>query len=247
MILLYTFVSVFVVSLISLIGVLTLTVKQDYLKKILLYFVAFSVGGLIGDTFLHLLPQSFSSGLSSLAIGISLFAGVLSFFILEKILRWRHCHDIGCHDHPAHLGTMNLIGDAAHNAIDGILIGASFVVSIPLGIATTLAVIFHEIPHELGNFGVLLHSGFTIKKALFFNYLSSLVAIVFAILAVFLGRYSGGFINFMVPFTAGSFLYIAMSDLIPELHKEEGAKKTIIQTLAIILGIATMALMLLME
>lgn len=247
MILFYTLIAVLAVSLLSLIGVVTLAIKREVLKKILLYMVAFSAGALIGDTFLHLLPESFESGQSSLMIGVAIFSGLLLFFILEKILRWRHCHDTNCSEHPKHLGTMNLVSDGMHNAIDGLLIGASYAVSIPLGISTTLAVLLHEIPQELGDFGVLLHSGFSVKKALFFNFLSALVAVFFAVVAVKIGVINASFTNFMVPFTAGGFLYIALSDLIPELHKEQGIRKAIGQTLAIILGIAVMSLLLLIE
>lgn len=243
----YTIGSVIIISLISLVGVFSLAFKKDTIKKILLYLVAFSAGALIGDSFLHLLPEAFESGLDSMPLAIAIFSGILVFFLLEKVLRWRHCHNISCSEHPRHLGTMNLVGDAMHNLIDGFLIGVSFLVSVPLGIATTIAVLLHEIPQEMGDFGVLLHSGFSIKKAIFFNLLSSFTAIIAAVIALVVGNRIESFAQVMIPFTVGSFIYIALSDLIPELHKESGWGKTIGQLAALIGGISVMALLLLLE
>jgi zinc and cadmium transporter len=242
----YLIVSVILVSLFSFVGAITLSLGQKKLQKILLLLVAFSAGALIGDAFIHLLPESLEEQSSSF-VSISIFVGIFFFFILEKILRWRHCHDVSCQDHPKHLGTMNLVGDGIHNLIDGLLIGASFSVSIPLGIATTIAVVLHEIPQELADFGVLLHSGYTVKKALLFNFLSGSLAIIAAIVAFFLGEASADFSAFMLPFTVGSFLYIAMSDLIPELHKEFSFKHSFVQILSLIAGIGVMFLLLLVE
>lgn len=248
MVLIYTIASVVLISFMSLVGVFTLALKKNYLKNILLYLVAFSVGALLGDSFIHLLPEAFSTyNGESLFFSISIFSGILFFFLLEKILRWRHCHDLSCQDHPNHLGAINLVGDAMHNMIDGLLIGASFSVSIPLGIATTVAVILHEIPQELGDFGVLLHSGYTVKKALFFNFLSASTAIISAIIAVVLGGNMAGFKSFMIPFTLGSFIYIALSDLIPELHQEVVWKKSLGQIAAILLGFSVMYALLFIE
>ncbi len=246
MTLLYILISVLIISSVSLIGVFTLSVKEVFLKKILLTMVAFSAGALIGDAFIHLLPEAMEKS-NSLSISLSIFAGITAFFLLEKFLRWRHCHDLSCHDHPHHLGMINLVGDGMHNLIDGLLIGASFVISIPLGISTSLAVILHEIPQELGDFGVLLHSGFTVKKALFFNFLSASVAIPGAIIAYFIGSSAQAFNDFMVPFTIGSFIYIALSDLIPELHKETSIKQTLSHTAGLFAGIGVMFLLLLLE
>jgi zinc and cadmium transporter len=135
---------------------------------------------------------------------------------------------------------MNLIGDALHNLIDGLVIGGTYLVSIPLGIATTLAVLFHEIPQELGDFGVLLHGGFTKRKALIMNFLTALTAILGVIIALILGQISEGFMLFVLPFTAGGFIYIATADLIPELKKETGGRKSILQLIGIVLGIGVM-------
>ena len=142
---------------------------------------------------------------------------------------------------------LNLIGDGVHNFIDGLIIAGSYLVSLPVGIATTLAVIFHEIPQEIGDFGVLLHGGFTKRKALLFNFLVALTSVVGAITALALTGYSANLIKFLIPFAAGNFIYIAGSDLIPELHKEVNAKKSVLQLVSLIIGIAFMVLLLGLE
>jgi len=240
MIPIYVLVSVVLVSMVSLVGALTLAIKEKFLKKVLIFFVAFSTGALIGDSFIHLLPEAVEKNGFSTSISLSIFLGILVFFILEKILRWRHCHEIDCGDHSGRLGTMNLVGDAVHNFLDGVLIAVSYLVSIPLGIATTVAVVLHEIPQELGDFGVLIHSGFTKKKAILFNFLSASAAIAGSFIALVLGQRMQSFSELMVPFAAGGFIYIAMSDLIPELHKESEWQKSLQQLLFIIFGVAVM-------
>jgi len=142
---------------------------------------------------------------------------------------------------------MNLIGDGVHNLIDGMLIGASYTVSIPIGIATTLAVILHEIPQEIGDFGVLLHAGLSIKKAFAFNFLSALTAILGAIISLFAGSHIEGYSSILLPITAGGFIYIAGSDLIPELQYECKLSTSVQQFIAIILGVGIMALLVLLE
>lgn len=244
----YALGAVFIISLLSFSGALTLFLKRTFLEKILLILVAFSTGALIGDAFIHLLPEAVeNAGGFTTQISLSVFAGILLFFVLEKFLRWRHCHDIDCEEHPKHLGTMNLVGDGVHNFIDGILIGASFLVSIPLGITTTIAVAIHEIPQELGDFGVLLHSGFSKKRAILFNFLSACLAIMGALLALIIGHSAENFVSIMIPVTAGGFIYIALSGLIPELHKEEKLSRSALQLLFLIAGLAVMFLLLLIE
>jgi len=241
----YTLTSVVIVSILSLVGVVTLALNKEFLKKILIILVAFSTGALIGGAFLHLLPEAVDiAGSFTPKIAYYLFVGIMLFFILEKFLRWRHCHDIDCKEHPKHLGTMNLVGDGAHNFIDGLLIGSSYMVSIPLGITTTVAVIAHEIPQELGDFGVLLHSGFKVKKAIIYNLLSACTAILGAIIALLVGARAENFSNFMIPITAGGFIYIALSGLVPELHKENLFWRNLLQLLVLIAGIIVMYLLL---
>lgn len=245
---LYTILSVTVVSLISLIGVVILSVRTQKLSGIILTLVAFSAGALLGDTFIHLLPEMVKYGWT-MTTSLMVIVGILIFFILEKYIRWQHCHDISCSEHhPRHLATMNFVGDGLHNLIDGMIIAASFLVSIPLGIATTLAVVAHEIPQEIGDFGVLIHAGLKIKKALLLNFLSALFAIIGAIIVLLLSSsfpaLSLTLTRILIPLAAGGFIYIAASDLIPELHKETKPGKSFLHILALLVGIIIMILLL---
>jgi zinc and cadmium transporter len=244
---LYTIISVTIVSLISLIGVFTLSIDQKKLYGYLIYFVSLSAGTLMGDAFIHLIPEAFKETNNSAQISIYILAGILIFFILEKILHWRHCHEEPCAEHPHPFSYIILVGDAVHNSIDGMIIAASFLVSIPIGIATTTAVIFHEIPHEIGNFGSLIYGGFTRSKALTYNFLSAIFAILGAILVLAVNITDGSVTRFLVPFAAGGFVYIAGTDLIPELHKNTEAKKGIVQLITFLAGIGLMLGLLMLE
>jgi zinc and cadmium transporter len=243
----YTLVSVILVSAVSLIGIFSLSLNRDRLQKILLFLVSFAVGGLFGDAFIHLLPQTFKELGANLTTSLYIVVGILIFFVLEKFIRWRHCHIPTSEKHPHPVVTMNLIGDGVHNLIDGMLIGASYIVSVPIGIATTLAVIFHEIPQEIGDFGVLIHGGLSVKKALFFNYLSAIFAVVGALISLIIGQKISGYALSLLPITAGGFIYIAGSDLIPELQHEVKVSNSILQFFSIILGAGIMGLLLLLE
>jgi len=245
---LYTLASVFLVSIISLVGVLTLSVKADKLKKFLIYTVSFAAGALLGDAFIHLLPEVVKETGFGLNISIYILLGIIVSFIVEKFVMWRHCHIPTSEDHVHPFAIMNLVGDLVHNFIDGMIIAASYMVSIPVGIATTLAVIFHEIPQEISDFGVLLHGGFTKGKALFYNFLTALFAILGAVIALVIGNSVENLTIFLIPFAAGSFIYIAGSDLIPELHKEEFEwKKSILQFFSISFGIIVMLSLLILN
>jgi zinc and cadmium transporter len=239
----YSFLSVLVVSLISLIGIITLAIKQNTLKKYLLLLVSFSAGALFGGAFIHLIPEAFHEYGHNISISISLIAGILSFFIMEKFIHWRHCHIPTSKQHPHPLGMMNLIGDAFHNFIDGLLIAGSFIASIPLGISTTLAVILHELPQEIGDFGVLIYAGYTRKKALLFNFITALTSFLGVALALLLNNWIPNLTQFLLPFTAGGFIYIAGSDLIPELKKSNTLGKSLLQLIAISLGILIMLIL----
>ena len=168
--LIYIFGSVALVSILSVVGILALLLKKKQLNSILLLLVAFSAGALLGGALLHLIPEASHHDGFTTEIALYILTGILIFFILEKIIHWHHCHNVDCSEHKHHLGTMNLVGDGLHNFIDGALIAGSYMVSIPLGIATTIAVILHEIPQEIGDFGVLVYSGMKPKKALFYNF-----------------------------------------------------------------------------
>jgi zinc and cadmium transporter len=237
----YSIISVLIVSLISFSGALTLAIKKEKLKDFLIYFVSFSAGTLLGDVFIHLLPEVVEEYSHSISlIFIYVLVGILTSFILEKIICWRHCHLPITKNHIHNFAWMNLWGDFFHNIIDGLTIATSYLLNTGAGIATTLAVVFHEIPQEIGDFGVLLHGGFKIKKALFLNFLTALSAIIGAVISLLLNNRIEHLTLFLAPFAAGNFIYIASSDLIPELHKETEIKKGLIQTITFLLGVLVM-------
>lgn len=240
----YSLLSVFIVSVVSLIGIFSVFIKLKKLNRFLLFFVSFSAGTLLGGAFLHLIPESLTEFGISNKLFIFILIGVIFFFILEKFIHWRHCHIPTSKNHPHPFAYMNLVGDAFHNFLDGLLIGSAYLVNLPLGIATTIAVIIHEIPQEIGDFGVLIHGGFSKRKALFFNYLSALFAFMGSVVALIVGQISESFLFFIIPFTAGGFIYIATADLIPELKKEnKEIIKTLLQLLGLVLGIFIMLLL----
>lgn len=247
MVWLYTLLSVIIISLISLIGVFTFAISAEKMKKVLIYLVSFAAGTLLGDAFIHLIPEAFSEIKNTILLSLSILAGILAFFVMEKFLHWRHCHEVACEEHPHPFSYVLLVGDMMHNFIDGLIIAASYLVSIPVGVATTLAVVFHEIPQEIGDFGSLVYGGFTKAKALLFNFLTALTAILGAIIVLALNISDGSITKLLVPFAAGGFIYIASSDLIPELHKDTDPKKSIWQLVAFILGIGIMLLLISME
>lgn len=230
--------SVLAVSAISLMGAIAFSLNAEKLRGILVYLVSFSAGAFFGDVFFHLLPEATKNGFT-LDVSFYIISGIAFSFIAEKIIRWRHCHLPTTEEHPHPFAMMNLVGDSLHNFIDGVIIAASYLASVPLGIATTLAVIFHEIPQELGDFGILLHGGFGKRKAMLYNFLTALTSVIGALITLYLG--SSEMTGVLIPFAAGTFLYIAGSDLIPELHKEAESKKSFFQFIAFSVGVGIMA------
>jgi zinc and cadmium transporter len=239
MVLIWILLSTFLVSLISLVGIFTLAIKEKLLKKILFCLIGFSAGALIGSAFLDILPEALEKTKSTIVFYF-LILGIVLFFLMERYFYWRHCHEGVCNIHA--FTYLNLIGDGLHNIIDGMLIAVSFVVSVRLGITTTLAVIFHEIPQELGDFGVLVYGGLTKRRALFYNFISGLAAMIGAIVGYFMSAITAGFSHFVLPLTAGGFIYIATSDLIPQIHKESNLRGATGAFIFFLLGIAFMAL-----
>jgi len=239
MILAWVLISTFIVSLISLIGILTLAIKDELLHKILFSLVGFSAGALIGGAFLHILPEALEKAKAT-PVFYCVIGGIVLFFLMERYFYWRHCHEGVCDIHA--FTYLNLIGDGFHNFIDGMVIAVSFTLSIKLGIVTTVAIILHEIPQELGDFGVLVYGGFTKQKALFYNFLTALTAMFGAVVGYFIADFTKGFSNFIMPLTAGGFIYIAASDLIPEIHKEKDLRRSTFAFIAFLLGIIFMAL-----
>lgn len=234
----YAILGAIFVSLISLVGALGLLLSEKALNQILFLLVGFGAGGLIGGAFLHLLPEALEDATASLFPFLYVILGFIFFFVLERFLYWRHCHDGKCEIHV--FTYLNLIGDGFHNLIDGVIIGTSFATDVHLGWVTTLAVAMHEIPQELGDFAILLYGGFTRFQVLGWNFLSALTSVIGAIVGYFLAVHSAYFTELLLPIAGGGFIYIAACDLIPELHKQPDTKKSVISILFFILGILIM-------
>lgn len=256
MIWVYTLGAVALVSLVSFAGLVTLALREATLKRIIFVLVGLATGALFGDALLHLIPEALGSRTGEATVGAVVMLGITLFFALEKFLYWHHCHGeheeshdtLTAHDHrPQALGSLVLTADFIHNTLDGIIIGASFLVGVEVGIATTIAVVLHEIPQEIADFGLLLHAGWSRAKALLWNFFSALSAFLGVIIVLSLGEGVEQLVPIAAAFTAGAFIYIAGSDLVPELHKTEGFGRTIIQILAVALGFGLMLLLALAE
>ncbi len=244
---LYTFASVMVVSLLSFIGILALSLREDLLRKYIFFFISLAVGALLGDAIIHLIPEALENSSNTALTSTLVIGGILLFFILEKFLHWHHHGEDkeDMHVHP--VGKLILFSDGVHNFIDGIIIAASFMVSLPVGLATTLAVILHEIPQEVGDFAVLLHSGYTKKRALWINFLSALAALLGAVFLFVVGSMAEMAITWFIPIAAGGFIYIAVADLIPELHKTKDPKNSLAQIASVIVGVLAMLALVYLE
>ena len=237
-----TLVSTIAVSAIAGIGILFFIVNYKFLKKIMFLLVSFAVGALLGNVFFHLLPEVFEEHHSQTLYGIVLLSGLLAFFVTERVFHWHHHHQLddeqdGHHVHS--FGYVSLFADALHNFTDGVLIAAAWMTGPEIGMATTLAVMLHEIPQEISDFSILVHAGFTKRKALMFNLLSALTAVVGAVVTLLVGQAAEHITSYILPFAAGGFIYLACSDLIPELNKQP-FKTLLIQLLAIAAGAALM-------
>jgi len=231
--------SVTAVSLISFVGIVFIGLREELLTRLLMVLVGFSSGTLIGSAFLDLLPEALGeNGFDVMTTFSFVIVGIVVFFTLEKFLYWRHCHEEECEAHM--FAYLNLVGDGVHNLIDGMIIAATFLVSSDLGFATTLAVVFHEIPQEIGDFGVQVYGGLGKRKALIYNFLSALTAVLGAIVVYFASPLKNT-VTYLVPFAAGGFIYIAATDLMPELHKKTRAIDSIVQLSSILFGIGLMA------
>lgn len=236
MTILYALLSVSIVSLLSLLGAVFISVQRKILMQFITYTLAFSSGVLLGSTFFELLPEGvelFPEGVFTWTL-----VGFVSFFCLEKIIQWHH-HVEGRHTHEEKpLAYLTLLGDGIHNFADGAVIAASYLVSVPLGITTTIAIIAHEIPHELSDFLILLHGGLSNKRALFFNFISATTAILGTVMVLVLSAQFADLERYLVPFAAGNFLYIAASDLIPELLTKRHGRVSVVQVATLLFGIS---------
>jgi zinc and cadmium transporter len=228
--------STFLISLVAFIGMFTFFLKEKSHKWILSILVALSAGVLMGGAFLHLLPEIIEKT-TRIDIFIWLLGGFTAFFLIEKVLYWHHCHKVR---HVHTLGYMNLIGDSIHNFADGLIIAASFITDLNLGVVTTFAIALHEIPQEIGDYGVLLYSGLKKTKALMLNFLVALTVVLGGLVGYFISAYVKQFTIFLLPLAAGGFIYIASSDLIPELRKEENIKKSLLTFGIFLIGILIM-------
>ena len=238
----YALVSVMVVSLLSFAGLLVLSLKETVVRKCTFVFISIAVGALLGDAFIHLIPETFEAVANPTLASILIIGGILVFFVLEKFLHWHH-HGQDAEDGVHPVGKLVILSDGVHNFIDGVIIAASFFVSVPLGLATTLAVILHEIPQEVGDFSVLLHAGYSKMRALWLNFASALTALVGALFFFVLGEQVESALVYVLPIAAGGFIYIALTDLIPELQKTKNVTHSFYQLCAVILGIAFMVML----
>lgn len=240
-ILLFTFLG----SIGSLIGGFLLLSKEKFALKISHFLASFAAGTLLGTAFLDLLPEAAHETEHS---GANIFfwalIGIIFFFLVERFIHWFHHHDESHETETEHEKDSNsiipliVIGDTLHNFLDGVVIAATFLVSIPLGIATTIAIAMHEIPQEIGDFGLLLHKGLQKKKIIMINVFSAAAAFAGALLTYFLGEFLENYIAILLALTAGLFIYIASSDLIPEIHHEKRKGFAIVETVLLIIGIA---------
>lgn len=243
----YTILAITLISSISLVGVFFLSMAAHTVRSLLFVFVSIAVGALLGDAFIHLLPEAVES-LGAQAFWWAL-GGMGIFFVLEKFLHWHHHHEPhgsetpdcdDCHEHVAPFGRLVIISDVLHNIIDGIIIAAAFLLSPAAGLATTIAVALHELPQEIGDFGVLVHAGYTRARALFANFASALSAFMGAAVVFIVGTEVTELIPIFSAIAAGAFIYIATVDLVPELHRAPKTKETLLQLVAILCGVGAM-------
>lgn len=240
--LILSLISAFGIALLSIIGIIALSIKDKILHKILVLFVSFSAGTLLGGAFFHLLPEAIEGLNQPITVFQYTIIGIGVFFILERILRWHHCHEVDCEVH-GHIGHLNLIGDAMHNLIDGIILISAFSVSNSLGFAVVLSIALHEVPQEISDYGVLLYSGFKKTKALIYNFISALTVVMGVGIGYLLINEIRVLNSVLLSLAAGGFIYIAMSDLIPELHKEKNINKSVIAFIVFTIAVICMLLL----
>ena len=240
-----TIIATLLVSLFSLGGIFTLSLKEEKLHNILFILIAFSAGSILGAAYFDLLPEAIELVEESVVF-IYITFGFVFFFLLERFIYWYHGHghetdiDAETSDRASTRGFayLNLIGDGIHNFVDGMIIAASFLIGFPVGLATTTAVIFHELPQEMGDYGILVYAGFKRGRALLLNFVVAIAVFFGGIFAVFFIEMIEAFSGWLIAFSTGGFIYLAASELIPELHEEKSLKKSFIQFVIFVLGIA---------
>lgn len=249
---LYSILASILVSAVSLIGILALMVKHQTLNNSIQFLVSLAVGVLLGDAFLHLIPDAFLRIGDLQTVLLFTIGGIILFFFLEKVVRWKHSHDVpkiseGIDTKPTAVAKMNLIGDAIHNFVDGTLIAGSFMVDVKLGITTLIAIVIHEIPQELGDIGTLIYGGYSPKKAVYYNFLCSLTCVLGALFVLLLGSITSIPVAYLLPIAAGGFIYIATADLIPILQNSLTLTRNFTQGAAICSGVGCMILVTILE
>ena len=239
--LLYALASAAIISLISVFAAIPFFITKKVSDRVQLILLSVSVGALLGAVFLDFVPELAEHGYNEMTAAI-IILGVLVFFVIERLVHHHHGkpESMGgsAHGHAYHLAPVNLIGDGIHNFLDGMVIGSTFLVSPALGVSASISIAFHEIPQEIADFGVILYSGYSRKKALFFNFLSALTAMLGVAIAFLLSSSVESFTEFAIPFACGNFIYIAATNLLPQLHRHCSARETVEHILAIILGVA---------
>ena len=223
-----------------LVASLLLVFHQDVRTRVVPWLVSYAVGTLLGAALLSLVPESLET-LKPSAVFSTLLAGILTFFVLEKLVLWRHCHDdADCHVHKS-TATLIIVGDAVHTFVDGLVIAAATLTSVPLGITTALAIVAHEIPQEAGDFAVLLSAGYSRTQAFFKNLTSAAGGAIGASAMLIGGEHAPKAVPYVLAFAAGNFLYVAMADLIPSLHRGQLDRNGVRQFALIGLGVLTIA------
>ncbi len=246
--LIYSLLSVIFISLISILAIYWLISHIPNFSKYITPLVSLAVGSLLGDAFIHLLPEANETIPNPTIVSLLTIGGILIFFSIEKFVRWHHCHDPECDEGSSAIVPVSMVGEGIHNFIDGVIIAGSFLISTKLGIATSLAVLIHEIPQEIGDFSIYTHQGMSLKKALRLNLLSATTSLLGVVFAFLLGTGAATFSNYVLPITAGGFIYLASSDLIPELHRDhKRSVQSIFQILYVLLGVFLMYSLLWLE
>lgn len=234
-------ISVGLITTSSLAGGVVLVIQRANLDRVISHLISFAVGAMLGGAFLHLIPHAFEHDAVGANTPLYIVAGIMGFFILERFLHVHHEHHVGGESAPLRpLATMSIVGGTMHNLVDGMMVAASYSVSMEAGYIATAAILLHQIPQEIGDFGVLVHSGLEPLKALLYNLLSGGGAIVGAAIALVIGSVAENFAPIIVAVTAGSFIYVAASDLIPELRRSVGHRASLQQLLLMAAGVGLM-------
>lgn len=243
----YSLIAVLVVSLVSIFAIGIVVVLRNKSSTVTRSLISFAAGALLGDVFIHIFPDVVEEYGWTITSSIVVIFGILLAFVIEKYVHWHHCRRSEDKSHVHSLAMMNLVGDGIHNFIDGLAIAAAFIVNIPTGIATTVAIMAHEIPQEIGDFAVLIYSGMKTRRAVMLNFVTALTALLGVVVGFTLVGRDSTIVPFLLPFAAGNFIYIACSDLIPELKKDETVRAGAMQVIMFVLGVGAMYVITLLE